>query len=98
MLKNITLSADSKLIELARKKARHEKTSLNQLFREFLEKYSARNNLKQKYQSIMTKLNHNADEQANRFQQAKAAIRKMRKGVTLGKGLNAKKLIEEGRR
>lgn len=35
-MKNITLSADERLIEQAREKAREEKTSLNALFRVWL--------------------------------------------------------------
>jgi hypothetical protein len=40
MLKNITLSADEKLIELARKKAMNHNTTLNELFRKWLAAYS----------------------------------------------------------
>lgn len=39
-MKNITLSADEKLIEKARERARKEHTTLNQRFREWLEDYS----------------------------------------------------------
>jgi len=38
-VKNITLSADAELIELARKKAEKNKTSLNKVFREWLNNY-----------------------------------------------------------
>jgi uncharacterized membrane protein len=40
MLKNITLSADEKLIESARKKALLHNTTLNELFRQWLANYS----------------------------------------------------------
>lgn len=40
MLKNITLSADEKLIEIARKKAINQNTTLNELFRQWLAAYS----------------------------------------------------------
>ena len=39
-MKNITFSADEKLIEKARERARQEQTTLNQRFREWLEGYS----------------------------------------------------------
>ena len=39
MLKNITLSAEEKLIEDARKKARENNTTLNGLFRQWLVGY-----------------------------------------------------------
>jgi hypothetical protein len=42
MLKNITLSADAKLIEAARERARAEQTTLNAQFRRWLEAYVER--------------------------------------------------------
>jgi hypothetical protein len=41
-LKNVTLSADEKLIALAREKAREEHTTLNDQFRRWLEEYVGR--------------------------------------------------------
>lgn len=41
-MKNITLSADEHLIELAREEARARKTTLNALFREWLEEIARR--------------------------------------------------------
>ena len=41
-MKNITLSADEHLIELAREEARVRKTTLNALFREWLEEIARR--------------------------------------------------------
>jgi len=41
-MKNITLSADAHVIELAREEARARKTTLNALFREWIEDLSAR--------------------------------------------------------
>jgi hypothetical protein len=38
-MKNITLSADDQLIELAREKARKERTTLNAEFRRWLQNY-----------------------------------------------------------
>ncbi len=45
MLKNITLSADERLIELARKKARNHRTTINDLFRQWLAHYASDRNL-----------------------------------------------------
>ncbi len=42
VMKNITLSADENLIEMARAEARKRKTSLNALFREWLEEFAKR--------------------------------------------------------
>ena len=39
-MKNITLSADEKLIEAARERARMEHTTLNEQFRRWLEDYA----------------------------------------------------------
>jgi hypothetical protein len=41
-MKNITLSADERLIEEARAKARQERTTLNEQFRRWLEEYVGR--------------------------------------------------------
>jgi hypothetical protein len=41
-MKNITLSADEKLIEAARERARAEHTTLNALFRRWLADYTQR--------------------------------------------------------
>ena len=41
-MKNITLSADERLIEAARERARDEHTTLNEQFRAWLEEYSGR--------------------------------------------------------
>jgi hypothetical protein len=41
-MKNITLSADDKLIEAARERARAEHTTLNEQFRRWLEDYVRR--------------------------------------------------------
>ncbi len=41
-MKNITLSADEKLIEAARKRARAEHTTLNEQFRRWLADYGQR--------------------------------------------------------
>lgn len=56
MIRNITLSADEVLIESARKKAEQENTSLNKLFREWVEKYANRDNLGVEYDNLMKSL------------------------------------------
>ena len=53
MYKNITLSADENMISFARSKADQEKTSLNKLFREWLSRYTGRENIAERYDSIM---------------------------------------------
>ena len=40
MSKNITLTADGSLIERARERARRERTTLNEAFREWLMRYA----------------------------------------------------------
>ena len=58
MPKNITLSADAELIQRAREKARREKTSLNQRFREWLAKYVQSEKVADSYSSLMEELAH----------------------------------------
>ncbi len=41
-MKNITLSADERLIEAARARAREERTTLNEQFRRWLDEYVGR--------------------------------------------------------
>lgn len=41
-MRNVTFSADERLIEAARERARREKTTLNEQFRLWLEAYAAR--------------------------------------------------------
>ena len=58
-MKNITFSADEKLIAKAREKARREKTTLNNRFREWLERY-AKNKEKraEEYEKLMDRLSN----------------------------------------
>ncbi|MCA9948053.1 MAG: hypothetical protein KDE48_00265 [Anaerolineales bacterium] len=58
MRKNITLSADEALIQQARWLAASEKTTLNQLFREWLTRYIAQANAPEEYEQLMEGLNH----------------------------------------
>jgi hypothetical protein len=55
-MKNITLSADEKLIDAARTRARAEHTTLNQQFRQWLEEYSRERNRMQKYDAVVDDL------------------------------------------
>ena len=58
MLKNITLSADQDLIKKAREKAQRENTTLNQRFREWLNRYIQIGNQSSEYEQLMNKLDH----------------------------------------
>ena len=44
-MRNVTFSADERLIEAARNRARRERTTLNEEFRRWLEAYALRENL-----------------------------------------------------
>ena len=55
-MKNITLSADEKLIEAARARARAERTTLNEQFREWLIEYSRERDRLQRYDMTVSAL------------------------------------------
>lgn len=55
-MKNITLSADEKLIEAARERARAEHTTLNEQFRHWLADYARRQERMQRYDQVMREL------------------------------------------
>lgn len=55
-MKNITLSADEKLIEEARERARAEHTTLNEQFRRWLEGYARRNEKMRRYDEVVGSL------------------------------------------
>ena len=55
-MKNITLSADEKLIEAARERARAEHTTLNEQFRRWLELYAQRKERAQEAMSVLEEL------------------------------------------
>ncbi len=57
MMKNITLSADERLIFKARKKAQSEHTTLNDRFRQWLAAYTA-SNIDRKYSELMEQLSY----------------------------------------
>jgi hypothetical protein len=58
MLKNITLSADEALIREARRQAALHNTTLNELFRDWLERYIARQTALAQYEDLMRRLSH----------------------------------------
>jgi len=53
MLKNITFSADENLIRKARERAAAKRTTLNEEFREWLEKYAERPHTTAAYTDMM---------------------------------------------
>jgi hypothetical protein len=55
-MKNITLSADEKMIESARERARSEHTTLNEQFRRWLAEYAHTRERMQRYDDVMAKL------------------------------------------
>ncbi|MDN5850831.1 MAG: hypothetical protein L0H63_14540 [Nitrococcus sp.] len=55
-MKNITLSADEKLIEAARERARAEHTTLNAEFRCWLERYARHQEQMQRYDEVINSL------------------------------------------
>lgn len=52
-MKNITFSADAQVIELARQEARSRNTTLNVLFREWVEDLAARDQRRNAYLSLL---------------------------------------------
>jgi len=58
MNKNITLSADESLIQQARRRAFEENTTLNSLFREWLERYVEQPAASSRYRDLMERLAH----------------------------------------
>ncbi len=57
-MKNITFSADEKLIERARLKAAKEKTTLNQRFRDWLSSYAKQEELGNYFEKLMNEFEH----------------------------------------
>ena len=58
VLKNITLSADEQLIEQARLLAKSQHKTLNAMFREWLEQFTARSGGAQEFDALMKRLKH----------------------------------------
>ena len=57
-MKNITLSADEQLIEQARLLAKSQHKTLNALFREWLEQFTAQSGGIQEFDALMKRLKH----------------------------------------
>jgi predicted transcriptional regulator len=57
-MKNITLSADENLIEQARLIAKSQHKTLNAIFREWLEQFTARSGSTQDFDALMQRLKH----------------------------------------
>ncbi|MEX2578274.1 MAG: hypothetical protein WD342_04385 [Verrucomicrobiales bacterium] len=57
-MKNITLSADERLIEEAREAARGRKTTLNQLFREWLAEIAGREERQRRVSELLERLHY----------------------------------------
>jgi thiaminase len=55
-MKNITLSAEKDTIDKAREKAKKQNTSLNKIFRKWLENYVSSGNIENEYEEIMKRL------------------------------------------
>ena len=55
-MKNITLSADEHVIELAREEARSRKTTLNALFREWINDLAARDERRKNIQTLFQQM------------------------------------------
>lgn len=58
MLKNITLSAEEKLIKKAREKAKNQETSLNAIFRSWLERYVNSDKNSKEYKNLMRSISY----------------------------------------
>jgi hypothetical protein len=57
-MKNITLSADEDLIEQARLIAKSQHKTLNAMFREWLEQFTAQNGSSREFDALMKRLKH----------------------------------------
>ncbi len=58
MLKNVTFSAEDKLIQKAREKAIAEKTTLNKVFRRWLKQYAERERISEEIDVVMESLDY----------------------------------------
>lgn len=57
-MKNVTLSADSELIEQARIVARAQRKTLNEAFRDWLREFTAQSGNVQQIEALMKRLSH----------------------------------------
>ena len=66
-MRNVTFSADERLIEAARDRARRERTTLNEEFRRWLEAYALRENLAHAAMETIADLQTNLRTGGRRF-------------------------------
>ena len=66
-MKNITLSADERLIEAARERARAEHTTLNELFRGWLADYTRRKEQAERAMAVIDRIASYASSGGRRF-------------------------------
>jgi hypothetical protein len=58
MMRNITFSADERLIDKAREIAKREERTLNDVFREWLTSYVGREDIGRRYDELMDRLSY----------------------------------------
>lgn len=58
MLRNVTFSAEERLLAAARRKAAREQRSLNEVFREWLRHYVERDDAADRFDRIMNRLRY----------------------------------------
>ena len=66
-MKNITLSADEKLIEAARERARAEHTTLNEQFRRWLAEYAQRRQQAERAMAVIRDIQRYASSGGRKF-------------------------------
>jgi hypothetical protein len=58
MIRNVTFSAEERLLEAARRKAASERRSLNEVFREWLARYVERDDAPGRFDQLMHRLRY----------------------------------------
>ena len=66
-MRNITLSADERLIESARERARSEHTTLNELFRSWLSDYTQREEQAERAMAVIRDIQKYASSGGRKF-------------------------------
>lgn len=66
-MKNITLSADERLIDAARERARAEHTTLNELFRRWLTDYTQRKEQAERAMAVIRDIQQYASSGGRKF-------------------------------
>src|SRR5437762_14324891 len=83
-MKNITLSADEQLIEQARLLAKSQHKTLNAMFREWLEQFTARSGVTQEFAALMKRLKHvDAGRGINRDEQNEGEVFSLHKHLRI---------------